>query len=536
MHRALTAASSVALSLLLNACSQASVVRAPCPHGQICLEYGNASEPETLDPHLATGNYEARIIADLLVGLVQDDPEGRPIPGVAKDWSVSPAGLVWRFKLRDSIWSDGVPVTAQDFVFSFRRAIDPRTVSSTASLLHVIKNARAISERRLPVEALGVRATDSKTLEITLEHPTPFLLELAKHPIMMPVPAHQVRKFGDRWSEPGRFVSNGPYLLMAWKFGERVSVRRNPRFWAAKSVCFDEVRYYPTTDSVSAERRVLRGELDVNAEFQSNRIDFLSRTMPRYVRAYSTLSPVYLTFNLRDPVLRDVRVRQALAMSIDREFITEKLLRGAPLPAYSLIPPSTSRRPQSTLPHWSSWSLSQRQQEARRLLRDAGYTKARPLKVEIKYRNQRDPMAFMPAIQADWKEIGVQTSLAQNETQIAYASYRLGDFQIADAAIAADYNDPMAFLHLMESDGAQNYGGFKNRKFDESLRLASDESDPEMRSFYIARAESEIFSAVPVTPLYYSISRNLVSPDITGWKDNIGNQHRVRYLCRASRH
>lgn len=518
--------------LALAACGPQAAVRAPCPQGEVCFEYGNGSEPVSLDPHKSTGTWEDRILSEVQMGLTQDDPDGRPIPGMAESWDVSADGLVWTFHLRQAEWSDGVPVTADDFVFSLRRILDPQTASPYASLLYLIENAQAVNEGKAPKEALGVRALGPRELQIRLVHPAPYLPELAKHNTMLPAPKHVVEKWGDAWSRPEHYVGNGPYMVESWRLGDRVTVVKNPRFYDADKVCIDRVNFYPTNDATSAERRVRRGELDANADIQSNRIAFLRKEIPGYVRTHTYLGVAYLAFNNSVPALKDLRVRQALTMAIDRDFITEKLLRGGQQPAYTFTPPGVANYAPPAPPAWASWPLERRQAEARRLLAQAGYGPDNPLKISIKHRNTPDPMLFMPAIQADWKAIGVDAALEQNETQIAYAAYRSRDFQVADAAWIADYNDPMSFLYLMQSStGSQNYGDYNNPAYDALLLKADNEPDAQVRAAYLAKAERIMLADASVAPVFFYVSKNLVRPNVTGWVDNIIDRHRIRYLC-----
>ncbi|WP_310541387.1 peptide ABC transporter substrate-binding protein [Phenylobacterium sp.] len=521
-----------AFSLLaLTGCTQ-KVSRPDCPAGKICLQVGNGSEPASLDPHKTTGTWEDRIISDLIVGLTTSDIDGKSIPGMAERWTSSPDGKTWTFYLRDAVWSDGEPVTADDFVFSLRRLLDPKTAAEYASLIYFIKNAQPVNEGKLPGAELGVRAVSPKVLEITLEHPAPYITELAKHQTMLPVPKHVVEKWGDAWSQPGNYVSNGPYMLKSWTLGDHVGVVKNPRFYDAANVCIDQINYYPTNDAIGAERRVLRGELDMNADIQSNRIAFLRERMPEYVHTNTYLGVAYLAFNSSVPAFKDRRVRLALDMAIDREFITGKLLRGGQTPAYTFVPPGVANYTPAAPPVWSTWSLEKRQAEARRLLAAAGYGPKNPLKIEIKHRNSPDPMLFMPAVQADWKAIGVDTALMQNETQIAYASYRSRDFQVADAAWIADYNDAMSFLYLQQSStGSQNYGDYKNPVFDALLARADNEPDVNARARYLAQAEQIMLNDATVAPIFFYVNKNLVSPKITGWKANLVDHHRSRWLC-----
>lgn len=518
--------------LALNACAPQAPARPDCPEGQVCLLMGNGSEPATLDPHKATGTWESRILSDAFMGLTQDDPEGNAIPGMAERWSVSEDGLVWTFYLREASWSDGVPVTADDFVFSLRRILNPETASEYASLLYFIEGAKAVNEGAAALETLGVRAIDARTLEIRLVHPAPYLTEVAKHQTMFPVPKHVVERLGEAWVQPQNIVSNGPYVIDAWRLGDYVKLTKNPRFYEAETVCVDQVYYYPTTDAASAERRVRRGELDLNFDIQSNRIAFLREQIPDYVRTHTYLGVTYMAFNSNVPALKDVRVRQALSMAVDRDFITGKLLRGGQEPAYTFVPPGVANYMPAEPPEWAAWTFERRQDEARRLLAEAGYGPDNPLKLEIKHRNSPDPTLFMPAIQADWKAVGVDVSLAQNETQIAYAAYRARDFEVADAGWVADYNDAMSFLYLNQSTtGSQNYGDYKNPRYDELLRLADNEADAEQRARYLAEAEAIMLRDAPIVPLFFLINRALVNPKITGWVDNIIDHHRTRFLC-----
>jgi oligopeptide transport system substrate-binding protein len=519
----------------LAACGDSKPSRPACPPGKLCLQLGNGFDPATLDPHKSTGTWEDRILSDIDMGLTQDDAAGNPIPGMATHWETSADGLVWTFHLRDAKWSDGTTVTADDFVFSLRRTLSPALASQYAYLLYFLKNAAEVNAGNKPVEALGASAPDPHTLILTLDHPAPYLPELAKHTTMLPIPRHVVERWGDQWSQPGHFVGNGPFSLVSWRLGDHITVVKNTAFFDAGKVCFDEIDYYPTTDAISAERRVLRGELDINTDIQSDRIAFLRRDAPQFVRTYTYLGVAYLAFNAHVPAFRDKRVRVALDMAIDREFITKKLLRGGQLPAYTFVPPGVANYRSATAPVWASWTLEKRQATAKALLAQAGYGPGHPLNIEIKQRNSNDPVLYMPAIQADWGQIGVNVALAQNDTQIAYQSYRARDFQVADAAWIADFNDAMSFLGLQQSQtGAQNYGDYSNPAYDRLLYLADHEPDAAKRAEEMRQAEAIMLDDAPLAPIFFYVNKNLVSPKLSGWVDNIVDHHRGRYLCEKN--
>jgi oligopeptide transport system substrate-binding protein len=520
-------------ALALGAC-QGGSHRPACPTGKVCLEYGSHSEALTLDPQKSNLIDEFTIIGDLIVGLTTDGPDGRPVPAAATDWTTSPDGLVWTFHLRPALWSDGAPVTADDFVYAYRRILDPKTASIYAYLVYILKNGQAVNEGKASPDTLGVRALDPHTLQLTLEHPAPYLPELTKHQSFFPVPRHVVEKYGDRWVQPGRYVSNGPFKLVAWRLGDHIEVDRNPNYWDAAKVCVDRINYYPTSDAVSAERRVASGELDINSNFQSNRIGHIRQTMPGYARTHVSLATAYLSFNTRDVApLKDIRVRRALSEAIDRDFITQKLLRAGQLPAYSFVPPGTANYTPGPRLRWADKPFAARQADARALLAQAGYSAGHPLKLEIKSANNTDTILLMEAVQADWQAIGVATSIVQNEGQIAFAAYRNRDFQVGNMQWFADFNDPTTFLGLLKSDtGAQNYGDYKNPAYDALLDAADREPDAVKRAAILARAEQIMLDDEGVAPIYFVVNRNLVSPKITGWVDNNVNFHRARWLCR----
>jgi oligopeptide transport system substrate-binding protein len=517
----------------LAAC-QGAPQRAACPAGKVCLEYGNNAEPQTLDPQKANLVDEASVIGDLIEGLTTDSADAKPIPGAATHWETSPNGLVWTFHLRPARWSDGHPVTADDFVFGLRRTLDPKTASIYAYLLYVIKGGQAVNEGKAPLSSLGAVALDPRTVQLTLEHPAPYLPELLKHQSFFPAPEHVVRKYGDGWVRPGRYVSNGAFRLTAWRLGDRITAEKNPYYWDAKNVCVDRVNYYPTPDVVSAERRVARGELDVNTRFQSNRFARLQETMPGVAHTGVSLATAYLSFNTRDvAAFRDIRARRALSMSIDRDFITGKLLRAGQQPAYAFVPGITANYVKDgPKVRWAGLPYAARQAEARRLLAEVGYTARRPLKLTITTPNNTDTLLLMEAVQADWRAIGVEVKIEQNEAGVAFNAYRNRAFEIGSMSWYGDFNDPVTFLALFKSDtGAQNYGDYKNPAYDALLAAADQEPDAGKRAQILARAEQTMLDDEATAPIYFVVNRNLVSRRVTGWVDNAPNFHRTRWLC-----
>ena len=536
----LIAAAILGVGISLSACQSQTPRRAACPAGERCLEYGNGADPISLNPQIATATNESAVLRELFEGMFTDGPDGAPVKGVAQSYEVSPDGLVWTFHLRpDAVWSDGRPLTANDFVFAYRHMLDPKTGSTYSYLLYVIKNGQAVNGGT-PAETLGAKALDAHTLQLTLEHPASYLPQLMKHQSFYPIPEHVVRRWGEKWATPGKLVGNGAYLLTEWKLGDYIRLDKNPRFEDAKHVCFDRVNLYPITDAVAGERRALRGELDINAGIQPSRVARL-RANPdwaRYVRAHSYLSTGYVIFNTHDvPALRDVRVRQAISMSIDRHFITDKIFQSVgQAPTTAFVPVGIAGYvPQSERPkaYWADWTYPQRQAEARRLLAAAGYGPGHPLKLQFKTFNNPTSLEVIQSIQSDLKSVGIDTTIRLEDGIVALQSFEIRDFQIGNAGWIADYDDPMTYLGLMKSDtGAQNYGDYKNPAYDALLNKADNEPDAGTRARYLAQAEQMMLDDADVAPIDTGVNLNLVSPKITGWVDNDVDIHPIRYLCR----
>jgi len=527
------------MALGLAACQPQGADRPPCPAGQLCLEYGNGADPTTLDPQLATAVNESAILRELFEGMYADAPDGSPTAGVAQSAHVSPDGLVWTFQMRPERWSDGQPLTAEDFVFAYRHMLDPRTGSSYAYLLYILKNGAAANQGKAPLDSIGARALGPRTLQLTLEHPAPYLPQLLKHQAFYPIPEHAVRRWGESWVKPGRMVSNGAYRLVQWRLGDFVRIVKNPLYHDAAHVCFDQVRFHPTTDPISAERRVLAGELDINDSIQSDRVARL-RSNPQtapYVHSHSYLATTYLIFNQRDVApLKDVRVRQAISMAIDRVFIAEKLARAGQVPTTAFVPPGIAGYLPPGAPHphpyWADWTLARRQDEARRLLAAAGYAPARPLRLALKTFNSPGSLLFAQDIQADLKAVGIDLSIRQEDGIVALQSFEIRDFQLGVVGWVADFDDPMTFLGLMKSDtGAQNYGDYANPAYDALLNRADHEPDGARRAHYLAQAEQLMLDDADVAPILVSVNLNLVDPHVTGWVDNDSDIHPIRDLC-----
>jgi oligopeptide transport system substrate-binding protein len=531
-RRAAIAAASLLALGALSACGGGN--QGGGDRGPTIVHVGNAAEPLSLDPHKASGTWENDIIGSMLMGLTTENLDADPVPGMAESWTTSPDGLTWTFKLRDATWSDGVPVTADDFVFAFRRILDPKTIAQYATILYPVKNAEAVNTGKMAPDQLGVRAIDPKTFEITLEHPAPYLPGLLTHYTAFPVPKHVVEKLGDAWIQPENIVVNGPFKLVEWRSNDFIKTVKNDRFYDAANVCLTEIYYYPTNDPNAAERRVRTGELDISRDFASNRLEFLRKEIPDYVQVHPYNGLTYYLFNTTKKPFDDPRVRRALSMAIDRQFITGKILAAGQQPAYSLVPPGIANYSGGPTKDFMGSDMAARRAEAKKLLEEAGFGPDNPLTFTYNHRNTGDNPRIAPVIQENWRAIAdwVRPEIAGVETQIHYDNLRAGNFEAADAGWIADFNDARNFLYLYETrSGAMNYGKYTNPEFDRLMVQADQERDVARRAAILRQAEEILLRDAAFAPGFFLINKNLVNPRITGFKPNDEDIHRPRYWC-----
>ncbi len=522
----------LALALTLAACGGGGEKTGDVP----TLRRGISAQVDTLDPHKSSAQWENIIIGDMMIGLMTDDADGTPIPGMAESYTVDASGTVWTFKLGDHVWSDGVPVTANDFVFAYRRIQDPVVASQYSSLLYLIKNAQAVNEGKLPPEDLGARAIDDKTLELTLEYPAPYLPGLLTHYTTFPVPQHVVEQHGDAWIQPENIVVNGPYKLVYWRTGDQLVADLNPTGFGASETCFKRVAYFEIAEESAYENKIAAGELDINNQFSGPRTAEIKEKFPGWVRTSPGLLTTYWSFNQTRAPFDDLRVRKALSIALDREFMVRNVLTPGFEPAYTFVPTGIANyetdRPQLD---WKDMPRPERLAEAKRLLEDAGFGPSNPLKFEFIHRSTGDNPKVAPVAQSNWAEIApwVQPEIVRQDTKVLYARLRQTDFQVSDAAWLADFDDPINFLYLLKSDtGQQNYGKYANAEYDALIAQSNAELDLVKRAEIFARAEKLMLEEYPITPMWVQVTQNLVDPTLTGWAENPEDKHRSRFLCR----
>ncbi len=498
------------------------------------LHRGNGAEPETLDVHKSSGVPEADIQRDLFEGLVAEAADGSFIPGAAASWSISDDGRTYTFKLRpDGRWSNGDAVTAADFVYAFRRGVDPNVGSDYAFILWPIANAEEITKGKgKDLASLGAKALDALTLEVTLRAPTPYFLGLLTHHQAYPVHRASIEAHGSKWTRPGNLVSNGAYRLAGWVPQSHITLERNPRFRAAASVAIDKIRYYPTEDGATELKRFRAGELDITHDVPSDQVQWIEKNLTEDFHNTPYLGTYYYALNTKSgPFAGNVRLRQALALAIDREILTGKVTRAGEVPAYSWVPPGVSGYKQQR-PPWSKIGQKARNLRARKLYFEAGYSKEKPLEVEILYNTSDNHKKIAVAISAMWKKtLGVRTTLLNQEWKVYLTSRRALQFEICRAGWIGDYNDANTFLELLKGTvGALNPTGYANPRYDALMAKAEIATDMAGRARLMQDAERQMLNDMPIVPIYHYTTQHLVSAAVGGWQDNIMDVHPSRWL------
>ncbi len=490
------------------------------------------AEPESLDPEKFSGQPEAIVAEDLFEGLLTRSPTGDPIPGVALSWETSSDGRAWTFHLRpDEAWSNGDRLTAEDFVYSFRRQVDPKTASPYAAALLPLAGADAIIAGKVPPPTLGVEAVDPATLRITLAEPTPWLLALLTHHSFYPVPRKAIEAAGDQWTRPGNMLSNGAYMMSAWVPHGEITLVRNPHFHNAASVKFATVQHILTDDLNAGLRRYEAGELDM-ATVPGREFDRVKATYPDQLRVTPVLATGYLAINSGREELKDVRVRRALSMVLDRDTLMQRVLKGAQIPALGLIPPGGIPGYEPPQPDWATLPLPVRIEAAKKLLAEARGPDAPPLQLMLRTTKTDQTVLLCSAVVQMWKSsLGIDATLDTSEWSVLEQDIHHKNFQLAIYGWIGDYIDPWTYLSLFRADSGQiNPSGYLNPKYEALLDRSRLEPDTERRFAMLEEAEAMLMADQPIIPLDFQVTQSLVSPHLAGFAPNPLNLHPSQYL------
>lgn len=492
---------------------------------QQVLHKGNGAEPGTLDPATAKGVPASNIQRDLFEGLIGEAPNGDLIPGAAESWDISDNGLVYTFHIRHNAhWSNGDPVTAQNFVDGMRRTVNPETASDYATTLASIVNAEKIIAGELPPESLGINATDDHTLEVHLKGPTPYFLSLLTHSVTYPIHKASFDKYGDKFTRPGNLVSNGAYKLTEWVVNSHIKLERNKNYWNDENTTINEVYYYPLEDMNSEILRYRAGEIDFTYnEIPNTAVAWARENIPSELHITPYLGIYYFGFNVTKPPFKDnLKLRKALAMALDRKVITDKILNDGVTPAYGFVPPGTYHYDTYNY-EWKDWPKEKRLAEARRLYNEAGYSDKNPLRIEYRYNTQENHKKIALAAATMWKKnLGVITTIVNQEWKV-FLEVRIQKriTQAFREAWIGDYNDAYTFLELCLSTNDMNTSGYNDPHYDQLLAESGQEYDPQKRFHLLKKAETIMMEDYANIPIYFYANRRLAKPYVGGYVDNI---------------
>ncbi|WP_419205891.1 ABC transporter substrate-binding protein [Photobacterium leiognathi] len=492
------------------------------------LVRGNGTEPESLDPQKVSGVPESNVIRDLLEGLVNQDSKGNLVPGAAKSWETEDY-KTWTFHIRDDAkWSNGDPVTAEDFVYTWRRLADPKTASPYASYIQMTTMANAediIAGKKAP-ETLGVEAIDSKTLKVTLDKPVSYFASMLVHTSMKPVNQKVVEKFGDEWTKVGNYVSNGAFKLDTWVVNERIVLARNENYWDNKNTVINQVTFLPIENQVAAMNRFLAGELDMTYEMPNEHFKRLQKEYSQDVKVTPYLCSYYYEFNMTRKPFDDANVRKALSYAIDRDVLAKFIVGKGETPAYNFTPLATNGL-DVEMPEYSKLDQKQRLAKAKELLKAAGYDQNNPLKFNLLYNTSENHKKIAVAISSMWKKgLGVTAVLENQEWKSYLDAKRQGNFDISRAGWCGDYNEASTFLAIMRSDHSQNYPKYSSAAYDKAIDDAVLAKTDAERAADYKDAEAKLAEDMPIMPIYHYVNARLVNPQLGGYpmenpEDNI---------------
>ena len=496
------------------------------------------TEPESLDPHKVRTKQAGDVLRDIGEGLTGYTESGELIPTGAERWEIFDDGLGYRFYLRpDARWSNGDAVTAEHYVYSFRRLIDPATAAFFAEVLIDLENAPAIVAGDSPVEALGVEATGEFELTLRLTRRVPYFLSLLTNPAAYPVHPESVRKHGDAYARAGNLPSNGAYKLSQWVVGSVIELVRNDMYRGNANTAIDSVNHHVVTDGVVELIRYRAGELDITSNVPPEAFADVRRERPGELRVSPFLSVYFYGFNLTRPPFRDnVALRKALSMAIDREELVEKITGRGEQAAYGWVPPGVhDYEPREFF--YASLDKEERESAAERMYNEAGFDRERPASIELRYNTADVTERIALAIQAMWRDVlGLEVKLINEEQQVLLSNIRAMQVtQVFRAAWTGDYNDANSFLYLFKSDSPSNLFGYRNVEFDALLEQAANQTDPTRRRFFLEEADRVLLADHPVIPIYFYVSKHLVSPRVRGWGDNVLDYHYSQYLSLADK-
>jgi oligopeptide transport system substrate-binding protein len=498
--------------------------------------HGNGSEPQGLDPHIVTGVPEHHILISLCEGLTIPNPNPNDMngymAGTAESWSISDDGKEYVFNInKNAKWSNGESVTADDFVWSWKRILTASLGSQYPDMLYYLEGAYEYHNGLIDdFDQVGVKSIDEHTLQVNLKNPTPFFLGLLSHYSTWPVHKETVLKFGDiddrngQWTRPGNFVCNGPFQLKTWELNNKIVVEKNPHYYDVSIVQLNEIHYYPVSNVMTEDRMFRAGQLHLTSTLPSQKCPIYIEENPN-LRIDPYMGTYFYRINTENEVLKDVKVRKALAYSIDRQLLVDKVTKCGQIPAYSFTPPGTNGyQPTTEIPFDPVLAKS--------FLDEAGFSEENPFpKLEILFNTNEDHRKLALAIQQMWQiNLGIEVELVNQDWKVYLNREMIGDFQISRAGWIGDYEDPNTFLDLMRPNRGNNKTGWENMEYDSLVQKANTINNQAERYELLYKAEEILIENMPVIPLYTYVRAYQLSPDVKGFNPHILDHHHPKFI------
>jgi ABC-type oligopeptide transport system substrate-binding subunit len=479
------------------------------------------------------------VLRDLYEGLITEAPDGQLRPGTADHWTVTDDGRIYRFHVRsDARWSNGDPVVAADFVAGMQRSLNPASGSRSAEVLYPIDHAEAVHLGQTEASALGVRALSDDTLEVRLSAPLNNFPARLTNAVAYPLHRASHERWGDQFTQPGHLISNGAYYLLARRLQSSIVLEKSPHYWDAGRVAISRVDYQVTEDLDAEYRRFIAGELDVTEAVPAPEARAARARGDERLRTHRYLGSYFYGLNLeRAPFAEQPKLRQALNMAIDREVLVGKVLGNGEQAAYGIVPPGIAGY-EPVAPDWAGWPRRQRVEMAQALYRQAGYGPETPLSIELRFNTQDDHRRIATAVAAMWRQfLGVRTQLVNEEWKVFLQTRSARRItQVFRAGWIADENDPLDFLRLLLPAAVRNDTGYRSTTYAQAVEQAAESADSEQRRVWLAAAEGQLQQDAPVLPLYFYVSKHLVSPRVQGWQGNVLDHHLSRDLWLTAEH
>ncbi|KGQ71279.1 oligopeptide ABC transporter substrate-binding protein OppA [Chelonobacter oris] len=486
--------------------------------------YNVSANPATLDPQKMEGSVEGEYARQLFEGLVTSDEQGHILPGVAESWQHSEDFKVWTFKLRDNAkWSNGEPVTAEDFVYAWQRLADPKTAAPYSTYLKylTLQNAADVVEGKKAPSELGVKALDARTLQINLDASIPYVDKLVEHYVLYPVHKATVEKFGDQWTKPENIIGNGAFKLTRLIVNEKAELSPNPNYWDNANTVLTKITLLPIESATTDVNRYRAGEIDISGkEIPPEMFQKLKTDLPNELNVAPILCTYVYEINTAKAPFTDVRVRQALSLALNRNIITDKVINQGQTPAYHFTPPYINGGDKLTNPEWASQDQKKRNENAVKLLAEAGFSKQKPLDFTILYNTSENHKKIAIAVASIWKQNlagAVNVKMENQEWKTYLDSRHQGNYDVARAGWCADYNEATSFVNYFLSDSSNNTAKYNNPEYDAAVKNALMAESDEQRAEDYAKAEALFSNDVPSVPIYHYVQPRLIKPYVKGY-------------------